>query len=102
MFLVFDWGVFEVGRGNGAQIGWLGDRHGGDLGPISLAKRTPCSTALAASSNPSVGTRMFLNNLSSSLLLLATLWIWVTLVSQGVAGPAVRSASPLGNAQDHG
>src|ERR1700739_2009405 len=30
------------------------------LAPISLAKRTPCSTALAARSDPSVGIRMFL------------------------------------------
>jgi hypothetical protein len=28
-----------------------------------LAKRTPCSTALAARSDPSVATRMFLNNI---------------------------------------
>src|SRR6516164_10567865 len=32
VFLVFDWGVFELGRRNREQIGWLGDRHGGDLG----------------------------------------------------------------------
>src|SRR5438105_2816599 len=40
------------------------------LAPISLAKKTPCSTALAARSDPSVGTRMFLNNIVLLLSLL--------------------------------
>src|SRR6516164_841997 len=35
--------------------------------PISLAKRTPCSTALAARSDPSVAMRMFLNNVAPLL-----------------------------------
>src|SRR6516162_494984 len=38
MFLVFDWGVFELGRGNREQIGWLGDRHAGDLGTDLLGE----------------------------------------------------------------
>src|SRR5215469_15496896 len=33
------------------------------LAPVSLAKCMACSTALVARSDPSVGTRMFLNNL---------------------------------------
>src|SRR5215469_10777181 len=38
MFLVFDWGVFELGRGNREQIGGLGDRHGGNLGTDLLGE----------------------------------------------------------------
>src|SRR6516162_10372312 len=38
--------------------------------PISLAKTIACSTALAARSDPSVGTRMFLNNVGLLLSLL--------------------------------
>src|SRR5215831_19716325 len=38
------------------------------LAPISLAKRTPCSTALAARSDPSVGIKIFLNIEFSSRL----------------------------------
>jgi hypothetical protein len=32
MFLVFDWGVFKLGRGNREKMEWFGDRHGGNLG----------------------------------------------------------------------
>ena len=38
------------------------------LAPISLAKATPCSTALAARSDPSVGIKIFLNIEFSSRL----------------------------------
>src|SRR5215469_6553930 len=42
------------------------------LAPLSLAKRTPCSTALAARADPSVGVRIFLNsNPAPSLFLSA-------------------------------
>src|SRR5215469_3122836 len=40
------------------------------LAPTSFAKRIPCSTALAARSDPSVATRMFLNNVGLLLSLL--------------------------------
>jgi hypothetical protein len=42
----------------------LGDRRGG----FSFAKRTPCSTALAARSDPSVAIRLLLNIWFSSCL----------------------------------
>src|SRR5439155_25601115 len=40
------------------------------LAPISLAKKIPCSTALAAKSDPSVATRMFLNTVALLLSVL--------------------------------
>src|SRR5215472_14397520 len=64
------------------------------LAPISFAKRTPCSTALAARSDPSVGTRMFLNITVFLLLVFPSDNLW----ARGCPRPrrdrlAVRSAS---------
>src|SRR6516225_4592940 len=61
VFLVFDRVVFEVaGR---TERKWNGSVTvtAVILAPISLAKRTACSTALAARSDPSVGIKIFLN-----------------------------------------
>jgi hypothetical protein len=52
MFLVFDWGVFELGRGNREQIGWLGDRHGGDLGTDLLGKEDALLDGLGSEIRP--------------------------------------------------
>ena len=63
IFLVFDWGVFQFARREREHMERLSDRYRGDLGTDLFAKRIPCSTALAARSDPSVAIRMFLNNL---------------------------------------
>src|SRR5215472_13145475 len=52
MFLVFDWGVFELGRGNREEIGWLGDRHGGDLGTDLFGEKNALLDGLGSEIRP--------------------------------------------------
>ena len=69
MFLIFDGRVSKSLGANESTLNGSVIVRAVIPAPISLAKRTPCSTALAARSDPSVAMRMFLNNVAPLLSL---------------------------------
>jgi hypothetical protein len=86
VLLVFDWRVVELVRLGSEQMGWkwLSDRNSGNLSTDLFGERIPCSTALAARSDPSVVIRMFLN-IIVLLLCLLLLTRRTKLISVGLA-----------------
>jgi hypothetical protein len=88
IFMVFDRGVFEFAWDTERKWNGSVTVTAVILAPISLAKRTPCSTALAARSDPSVDIRMFLN-------IIVFLWPLFLSVTRRVVTPGSWRAQEL-------
>ncbi len=62
MLLVFNWGVFELARGNREQMERLSDRNSGNLGTDLFGEKDTLLDGLGREIRPIVAIRMFLNN----------------------------------------
>ena len=61
MLLVFDWGVFELARGNREKMEWFGDRCSGDLSTDLFGEEDALLDRVDGEIRPVSRERMFLN-----------------------------------------